>query len=86
MRGNLLLKSRELIEKYADDKTLYRISKDGDVGYSTIHRWQDKPEEVEAVKLSVLCSFLMGLGLSVEDIENLPMGEVFDVKLNSAAQ
>ena len=84
-RGTFQLKSRELIKKYGQNKSLYQIAKDGDLTYSTIHRWQDVPEDVQAVKLDVLFSFLMGLGLTAQDIESLPFGEVFDIKLNDAA-
>lgn len=84
-RGTLKLRSRELIEKYGGDKTLYRISKDGDANYTTLLRWKDAPESVQAVKLDVLFSFLCGLGLSGSDIEALPLGEIFNIELDSGA-
>lgn len=78
-RGTFRLKSRELIEKYGGSDSLYRIAKDGDVNYTTILRWKNEPESVQAVKLDVLFSFLMGLGLTVEQIDSMPLGELFDV-------
>lgn len=77
-RGTFRLKSRELLHKYAQDKSLYRIAKDGDVAYSTIHRWTDDPASVEGVRGDILFGFLMGLGLSLDEVKALPLGEVFD--------
>jgi len=86
-RGTFRLKSRELLEKYNTNDSLYKIAKDGDVNYTTILRWRNEPEKVQAVKLDVLFSFLVGLGLSVEEIESLTLGDLFEVHLdNDAAQ
>lgn len=78
-RGTFRLKSRELLEKYNAGDSLYRVAQTGDLNYTTILRWRNEPESVQAVKLDVLYSFLVGLGLSAEDIKNMPMGDVFDV-------
>jgi hypothetical protein len=75
-RGTFRLKSRELLEK--SGKTLYRVSEDGDVSYSTIHRWVSTPKNVERVEGKALFGFLLGLGYSLEEIGRLPMGEVFE--------
>lgn len=77
-RGTFRLKSRELLQKYGEGKSLYRVAKDGDVAYSTIHRWTDTPGDVEGIRGDILFGFLMGLGLSLEEIKQLPLGEVFD--------
>lgn len=77
-RGTFRLKSRELMEKYGGDKTLYRVGKDGDVNYSTILRWINEPEKVKGIQGDVLFSFLIGLGLNLEEINDLPLGEIFD--------
>lgn len=74
--GTFRLKGRELLEKY--DKTMYRVHKDGDVSYSTIHRWLTKPDEVERIEGRLLFGFLMGLGLTLEEVNALPLGDVFE--------
>jgi len=74
--GTFRLKGRELLE--GSGKTLYRVSKDGEVAYSTIHRWLDDPKAVERVEGKALFGFLMGLGMTIEQINSMPLGDVFE--------
>ena len=75
-RGTFRLKGRELLDKY--DKTIYRAAKDGEVNYSTIHRWVTQPDEVERVEGRILFGFLMGLGLTLEEVYHLQLGDIFE--------
>jgi hypothetical protein len=72
------LKSKELLDAYSGDKSLYRIAKDGCVNYTTLHRWLDKPEDVQGISLDVLYGFLIGLGLSAESIRAMPLGDIVE--------
>ena len=74
--GTFRLKGRELLKKY--DKTMYRVSEDGGVGYSTIHRWIKTPEQVERIEGKALFGFLLGLGLTLDEVHALPFGDVFE--------
>lgn len=76
--GTFRLKGRELIEKYGNGKTIYRISEDSDINYTTIRRWVNDPDSVKGVQGDILFNFLMGLGFSLEQIKDLPLGEVFE--------
>ena len=74
--GRFRLKARDLVELHG--KTPYRVAKDGGVNYSTILRWTSKPEEVDGVNGRALYGFLMGLGLSLDEVNNLRFGDVFE--------
>ena len=74
--GTFRLKSRELMDKYGRGKTLYRIAKDADTNYSTFHYLID--DNKRGIQVDTLFSFLSGMGLSLEQIQTLPLGEVFE--------
>ena len=74
--GTFRPKVRELLDKYG--KSLYQASKDGDVAYSTIHRWLGTSGKIERVEGKALYSFLMGLGLTLDEVNELRLGEVFE--------
>lgn len=74
--GRFRLKARDLVDRHG--KTPYRVAKDGGVNYSTILRWTSKPEEVDGVNGRALYGFLMGLGLSLEQVNDLRFGDVFE--------
>lgn len=74
--GTFRLKSRELMDKYGQGKTMYRIAKDTNTNYSTILYLFD--EEKRGVQVDTLFNFLSGMGLSLEEIRVLPLGEVFE--------
>ena len=74
--GTFRLKSRELLEN--SGKTLYRVSEDGDVAYSTLHRWIDDPENVKRIEGKVLFGFLLGLGMSINEINEMRLGDIFE--------
>lgn len=75
------LKSHELLRKYGKGKSLYQVAKDGDLNYSTVYRWVNSPEQVQGIKGEILLRFLVGLGLSIDDINQLPLQEVFALEL-----
>ena len=77
-RGTFRLKSNELLQKYAKGKSLYQVAKDGDLNYTTILRWVNEQATVERVQGEVLFGFLLGMGLTLEEIKQMPLGEVFD--------
>jgi hypothetical protein len=74
--GRVRLKGRELLEKYG--VTMYRIGKDGDVSYPTVHKYLTAPDSVKHFSTEVLYGLLMGLGLSIEEAEQLRLGDVFE--------
>ena len=74
-RGTVRLKGRELLNRY--DVTMYRVHKDGDLSYNTVQRLVK--DDKKGFNADSLFSFLIGLGLSMEQIANLRMGEVFDL-------
>ena len=74
--GTFRLKGRELLDKYG--LSIYRAAKDGEVNYSTIHRWVKTPENVERIEGRILFGFLMGLGLTLDEVYALPLGDIFE--------
>ncbi|CUS05367.2 protein of unknown function [Candidatus Promineifilum breve] len=75
-RGTFRPKVRELLDRY--DKTLYRAAKDGEINYSTVHRWLNDPGAIERVEGRTLFGFLLGLGLSLEEVNQMRLGDVFE--------
>lgn len=76
--GTFRLKSRELLDKYGQGKTMYRIAKDANTNYSTILYLFDEEKRGRGVQVDTLFSFLSGLGLSLEEIKDMPLGDVFE--------
>ena len=63
----------------------HRVSMKSGVSYPTIHRYVEKPEEVEAISLKALYGFLIdGVGMSPEEVEGMRFGEIFDAVPNGA--
>ena len=79
--GRVRLKGRELLEEYG--VTMYRVSKDGEVSYPTIHKYVTDPDAVQHFSVEVLFGFLMGLGLTEDEIAELRFGDVFEVVPNN---
>ena len=82
--GTFRPKVRELLEKY--DKTLYRAAKDGAVNYSTVHRWLNDPDAIERIEGKTLFGFLQGLGLSLDEVNAMSLGEVFEFNPESPTE
>ena len=76
--GTFRLKGRELYNKFAGEKTLYRVHKDGEVSYPTIHRWINDDDPVDSVKTDILFGFLHGLGLTIDDIQSMTVADLFE--------
>lgn len=72
------LKSRYLLSKYGNGRTLYRIAKDGGANYATLHRWLKTTDAVGRFDGSTLIEFLLGLGLNTDQVKSLSIGEVFE--------
>lgn len=80
--GTVRLKGRELLSKH--NVTMYRVHKDGDLSYNTVQRLVK--DENSGFNADSLFSFLVGLGLSLEEISEMKMGDVFElVPFNEAA-
>ncbi len=74
--GTFRPKVHELLKKY--EKSLYQAAKDGAVSYSTVHRWMKTPDQIDRVEGRVLFGFLQGLGLTLEEVNDLRIGDVFE--------
>ena len=74
--GTFRPKVQELLKKY--EKTLYQTAKDGAINYSTVHRWMKTPDKIDRVEGRVLFGFLQGLGLTLEEVNELRLGDVFE--------
>lgn len=82
-RGTVRLKGRKLADQHG--VSLYRIAKDGDLAYGTVHRLVNDDES--GFSADTLFSFLVGLGLSLDEIRRLTLEDVFDfVPFDGAAQ
>lgn len=81
--GVFRLRGRELYSQFGVEPdgapvSIYRVSKDGDVNYSTIFRWINDAESVDSVKSDILFGYLSGLGLSIEDILTMKVSDLFE--------
>lgn len=83
--GTIRLKSRELHEKYGNGRSGYRIAKDGDLGQGTVYRLIDG-DETYGVTLDTLLGYLIGLGMTREQIGKLTLEELCDISMQSAAK
>lgn len=73
-RGTVRLKGRDLLKRY--NVTMYRVAKDGDISYGTVHRIVN--DDSGGFNAETLYSFLVGLGLSDAEIAQLTMSEIFE--------
>lgn len=80
INGTFRLKGRQLYEQYGkqNDKSIYRVHKDGGVNYTTIFRWINDAENIDSVKSDILFGYLAGLGLSVDEILTMSLGDLFE--------
>lgn len=76
--GTFRLKGRALLKEH--NVTMYRVAKDGKVNYPTIHRYITSPDSVKLISLEVLYGLLSGLGLSDEQVANLRLGDVLEIR------
>lgn len=76
-RGTVRLKGRELIEKHG--VTMYRVAKDGDLSYGTVHRIVTDESGNHGFSAETLYSFLVGLGLTEKQVADMRIGDVFDL-------
>ena len=76
--GTFTLKAAALIERFAQEQSLYRIAKNSRLSYGTIHRWMNE-DAIANVQTDQLFSFLIdGLGLDKETVEQMTVGELFE--------
>lgn len=76
--GTFIPKVAALIERFGQGRSLYRIAKDSDLSYGTIHRWVNEGA-ITNVQTDQLFSFLVdGLGLDRETVERMTVGELFE--------
>ena len=81
--GTFRLRGRELMKQRG--LNLHKTSQRGQVTYSTVHRYMDKPEDVKAVSLSVLYGFLIdGLGIKPEELSEMRFGDIFEILPNNS--
>ena len=74
----LVLKGRRLFGN--PSVNVHAVSKRSGISRTTIYKLLDEPEKV-GITLSTLYRFLrFGLGLSVEEILNMRIGDLFDIQ------
>jgi hypothetical protein len=74
--GNVRLKGRALLDKYGT--SIYQLAKDADVSYPAMHKYITDPDSVKQMSSEVLYGILTSLGMSVEEVSKLTLGEVFE--------
>lgn len=76
-KGTVRLKGGHLKDNYPT--TMYQMAKNGDVSYTAVHRYITKPEKVDRMDGGVLYAILTNLGMGVDEVLNLKIGDVFDL-------
>ncbi len=76
--GTFRLRGRALYDEHGQEKSVYQVVKDGNVNYTTILRWLKDAENIDSVKSDILFGYLVGLGLSEDDILSMSVGELFE--------
>jgi hypothetical protein len=63
----------------------HQVSMKSGVSYPTIHRYTEKPEELESISLKALYGFLIdGVGLQPAEVERMSFGDIFEAIPNGA--
>jgi hypothetical protein len=74
------LKSSELFAKYAGGRKMHAISLAQGISYPTVMKYATSDDYVDKISLESLVSFMIGMGLSVEDIAQMRIGEVISIE------
>lgn len=74
--GTVRLKGRELLEM--SGSSIYRLAKDAEVSYPAMHKYITDPASIKQLSGEVLYGILTSLGMSMDEINQLPLGEVFE--------
>lgn len=80
----LRLKGKELAS--STDVSLYRIAKDGEISYPTIHKYLAHSENMQYFSGEVLYGIFYGMGLTEDEMKALTIGELFDFVETVATQ
>lgn len=84
MNKKLVLNPIRIMTLAKDPRSMNRIHRLTGIPYQTIHRYFRNPGSVQQVGLDKLGAILSaGLGLTQEEIENLKIGDVFQVVENA---
>ena len=75
-----VLKGREIFARSGLPNT-HQLSLQARISAQTAYKYVDKPEDIQAVDCSILASILLdGVGLSVEEVLNMRVGDLFELK------
>jgi hypothetical protein len=74
------LKSSELFAKYAGGRNMHAISLAQGISYPTVMKYATSDEYVDKISLESLVSYMVGMGLSVEYIAEMRIGEVISIE------
>lgn len=75
--GTVRLKGRALQEK--SGLSIYQLAKDAEVSYPAMHKYITDPASVKQLSGEVLYGILTSLGLSLDEISQIPLGEIFEL-------
>lgn len=83
--GTVRLKGRALLEM--SGSSIYQLAKDAEVSYPAMHKYITDPGSVKQLSGEILYGILTSLGLSLDEINQMPLGEIFDLvpKVNGNA-
>ena len=74
--GTVRLKGRALLEK--SGLSIYQLARDAEVSYPAMHKYITDPGSVKQLSGEVLYGILISLGLSLDEINQMPLGDVFE--------
>lgn len=74
--GTVRLRGRALQKK--SGLSIYQLAKDAEVSYPAMHKYITDPSSVKQISGEVLYGILISLGLSLEEINQMPLGDVFE--------
>ncbi|HEY1409428.1 MAG TPA: helix-turn-helix transcriptional regulator [Promineifilum sp.] len=74
--GTVRLKGRKLLER--SGSSIYQLAKNAEVSYPAMHKYITDPGSVKQLSAEVLYGILTSLGLTIDEIDQIPLGEVFE--------
>ena len=75
--GTVRLKGRALLEK--SELSIYQLAKDAGVSYPAMHKYITDPGSIKQLSGEVLYGILTSIGLSLDEISQVPLGEIFEL-------
>jgi hypothetical protein len=80
MTYKIKLQSKNLFIKYAGRRKMLDISDRMNISYPTVLKYATSEEYVDRLSLIQLVAFLVGAGMTLEEVRGTTLGELFSIE------